>query len=149
MLEPLRWWDIGSLAELELLLFPTDSPWDAEMFWSELAAGHHYVVHRNASGAVDGYAGSSRGAEEAEVRTIGVHPDAQGAGVGRALLEDLLRAAGGRRVLLEVRTDNEPALALYQSCGFIEIGLRRSYYWPSGADAFTMHRPAHPPGLAR
>jgi ribosomal-protein-alanine N-acetyltransferase len=148
VLEPLRWWDIGALAELELLLFPTDSPWTADMFWSELAAGHHYVVHRNASGAVDGYAGLSRGDEGAEVRTIGVHPDAQGAGVGRALLADLLRAAGGRRVLLEVRTDNEPALALYQSCGFIGIGLRRSYYWPSGADAFTMHRPARRPGPA-
>jgi ribosomal-protein-alanine N-acetyltransferase len=141
VLEPLRWWDIGALADLELLLFRTDSPWTAEMFWSELAAGHHYVVHRNASGAVDGYAGLSRGDEVAEVRTLGVRPDAQRSGVGRALLEDLLRASGDRRVLLEVRTDNEPALALYRSCGFTRIGLRRNYYWPSGADAFTMERP--------
>jgi len=149
VLEPLGWSDIGALAELELLLFPGDSPWTAEMFRSELAAGHHYVVHRNASGAVDGYAGLSRGDEEAEVRTIGVRPDAQGTGVGRAMLEGLLEAAGERRVLLEVRTDNEPALALYRSCGFTRIGLRRNYYWPSGADALTMERPIQGRGQVR
>ena len=43
-------------------------------------------------------------------------------------------------VFLEVRTDNEPALALYQSLGFVTIGLRKRYYRASGADAYTMRR---------
>jgi ribosomal-protein-alanine N-acetyltransferase len=89
-----------------------------------------------------GYAGLAVAADEAEVRTIGVAPAAQGRGVGRALLHDLLRAAGPRRVLLEVRCDNEPAIALYESEGFVRVGLRRHYYQPSGADAYTMARPA-------
>ncbi len=144
-LEPLRWWHIDTLVGLEGLLFPTDSPWTAEMFWSGLAAGHHYVVHRNGSESregVDGYAGLAIHHDEAEVQTIGVHPDAQRHGVGRALLTDLLSTAGDRRVLLEVRTDNLTAIALYESVGFSRIGLRRNYYQPSGADAFTMHRPS-------
>lgn len=151
---PLRWWDIPRLVQLEATLFPGDSPWTAEMFWSELAAGHHYVVLRNGvengdrngtlhqDGAVVGYAGLAVHGEEAEVQTIGVDPMAQGGGRGRVLLEDLLRWAGDRRVLLEVRTDNVAALGLYTSVGFERIGLRRNYYQPSGADAYTMQRPA-------
>jgi ribosomal-protein-alanine N-acetyltransferase len=44
-------------------------------------------------------------------------------------------------VLLEVRTDNTPAIALYESEGFTIVGIRRRYYRPSGADAYTMARP--------
>jgi ribosomal-protein-alanine N-acetyltransferase len=136
----MRWWDIDQVATLELVLFPTDSPWTPAMFWAELAAGHHYVVVRDGDRRVDGYAGLAGGADLAEVQTIGVRPDRQGRGIGRALLDDLIAAAGDRRILLDVRTDNVPALSLYSSVGFTRIGLRRRYYQPSGADAYTMER---------
>ncbi|MBF6150569.1 GNAT family N-acetyltransferase, partial [Nocardia nova] len=59
------------------------------------------------------------------------------------LLEALLATAGerGGPVFLEVRTDNAPAIALYAKHGFHIIGLRKNYYHPSGADAYTMWRP--------
>ena len=139
---PMAWWDIEQIAALEQVLFPTDSPWTPAMFWAELAAGRFYLVVRNDTGRVDGYAGLAVGPDEAEVQTIGVRPDQQGRGIGRALLQELITAADGRRILLEVRTDNEPALALYRSSGFETIGRRRRYYQPSGADAFSMSRPA-------
>ena len=41
-------------------------------------------------------------------------------------------------MLLEVRVDNEPALALYQRFGFERMGLRKRYYQPEGIDAYTM-----------
>lgn len=141
-LEPASADDISTMVELEEILFPGDSPWSAAMFAGELAAGYHYVVHRDGAGAVDGYAGLALLGDEAEVHTIGVRPAAQGAGVGRALLRDLLAHAGPRRVVLEVRTDNVPAIALYESEGFVILGVRRRYYQPSGADAYTMARPA-------
>ena len=62
-------------------------------------------------------------------------------GIGRALLRDLISATDGRRMLLEVRTDNEPAIALYESEGFSRLSVRRGYYQPSGADAYVMARP--------
>jgi len=142
-LEALRWWDLERVAELESALFATDSPWPAEAFWAELAAGHHYVAHRASDGTVDGYAGLGEAGDDATVHTIGVARRAQGRGIGRALLNDLIEAAHGRRILLEVRTDNLPAITLYESCGFARLGLRRRYYQPSGADAFAMARPAH------
>lgn len=139
-LERLRWWDIEQLVELEEIIFPGDSPWSAAMFWSELAAGHHYVVHRNSDGTIDGYAGVANNDDVSDIQNVAVHPDAQGRGIGRALFADLLAHATGDTVLLEVRTDNTPAIALYESTGFTRIGLRRGYYQPSGADAFTMQQ---------
>jgi len=73
-LEKLDWADIPALVELERILFPGDSPWTAEMFWGELAAGNHYVVHRDSAGEIDGYAGLAVIGIEAEIRTIGVRP---------------------------------------------------------------------------
>ena len=140
-LELLEWPDIPALVELEEILFPGDSPWNWEMFASELEAGNHYVVHRDASSAIDGYAGLALMDDEAEVHTIGVRPESQGAGIGRKLLRQLISVAGDRRLLLEVRTDNVPAIALYTSEGFTMVGIRRRYYRPSGADAYTMARP--------
>jgi ribosomal-protein-alanine N-acetyltransferase len=142
----MRWWDIGDVAALERTLFPTDSPWTPAMFWAELAAGHHYVVHRDgtdsSASTVLGYAGLAIGPDVADVQTIGVAPHVQHRGIGRALLHDLLAAAGDLPVMLEVRTDNMPAIALYESEGFETLDVRRRYYQPSGADAFTMRRPA-------
>ena len=75
------------------------------------------------------------------MHTIGVDPARQGRGIGRALLRDLLAVADGPRpVFLEVRTDNEAAIALYEAEGFSRIGVRKRYYQPSGADAYTMRR---------
>jgi [ribosomal protein S18]-alanine N-acetyltransferase len=141
-LEALDWWDIPALVELERTLFDGDSPWSAEMFWSELAEGNHYVVHRDDAGTIDGYAGLAVVGDDAEIRTIGVHPGRQRRGIGRELLRNLISASGARRMLLEVRTDNESAIALYESEGFRRLGVRRRYYQPSGADAYTMARPA-------
>jgi [ribosomal protein S18]-alanine N-acetyltransferase len=142
VLEPLRWWDLARVAALESELFAGDSPWPAEAFWAELAAGHHYVAHRRPDGTVDGYAGLGEADDDATVHTIGVDPRVQGRGIGRALLGELIATAQARRMLLEVRTDNVPAISLYESCGFARVGLRRRYYQPSGADAYTMVRPA-------
>ena len=64
-------------------------------------------------------------------------------GIGSALLDALIRAArerGCAEVFLEVRADNPRAHGLYLRRGFEEIGVRRGYYQPSGADAIVMRK---------
>ncbi|MGN2641544.1 ribosomal protein S18-alanine N-acetyltransferase [Nocardia takedensis] len=146
--EPMRTGDIARCVELEQLLFPEDDPWHAVAFRSELAAPHNrYFAARDDDGRMLGYAGIALLGDaehpEAEVHTIGVDPVVHRGGVGTLLLETLLAEAGkrGGPVFLEVRTDNEPAIALYAKHGFHIIGLRKNYYHPSGADAYTMRRP--------
>ena len=73
--------------------------------------------------------------------TIGVERDCQRQGVATRLLAALIdqaRAQGARRMLLEVRVDNGPALRLYERHGFRRMGLRKRYYQPEGVDAYTM-----------
>ena len=139
--------DTERCAELEALLFAGDDPWSARAFREELRAGSHYVAARS-GGVLVGYAGlaivGGPPHAEAEVHTIGVDPAHQGRGVGRTLLRALLAVADAAHatVFLEVRTDNDPAHALYASEGFAVVGLRKRYYAPSGADAHTMRRDA-------
>lgn len=149
VVEPMVAADAERCAELERALFTADGPWSAQAFVSELAGSHnHYFVARGVDGRVLGYAGVALlGASpnlEAEVHTIGTDPAAQRRGIGGALLDALLTLADARQcpVFLEVRTDNEPAIALYRREGFETVGRRKKYYQPSGADAYTMRRPA-------
>ena len=85
---------------------------------------------------------AARPLAQAEIHTIGVDPAYQRRGIGRELLRGLLAVAdaAAATVFLEVRTDNDAAIALYVAEGFATVGLRRRYYRPSGADAYTMRR---------
>ncbi|WP_216901897.1 ribosomal protein S18-alanine N-acetyltransferase [Nocardia alni] len=148
-IEPMHVPDIDRCVELEEVLFPEDDPWSVVAFESELAGAHNrYLVARDETGRVVGYAGiallGNHEHPEAEVHTIGVDPGSHRGGIGTALLRAMLTEAAkrGGPVFLEVRTDNAPAIALYEKHGFHIIGLRKNYYQPSGADAFTMRRPA-------
>jgi ribosomal-protein-alanine N-acetyltransferase len=145
-IDQLRPADLPDCAALEAQLFAGDDPWTEQSFANELAQGHYYLAARVA-GRLVGYAGLAllgrRPYLEAEVHTIGVHPAYQHRGIGRRLLRELLAYADARRAAatyLEVRTDNEAAIALYRSEGFQVMGIRRRYYQPSGADAYTMRR---------
>lgn len=136
---PLRWWDLSTVAAIEADLFADESPWTEAMFWAELAQQHYYLACSDGPDLV-GYAGLAVHPDEAEVQTIAVRPGYQGRGIGRRLLTTLVARAEGRPIGLEVRTSNEPAISLYRSMGFVQIGRRRRYYQSSGADAYTMRR---------
>ncbi len=146
-LRPMRWWDVEAVQALDAELFgPT--AWTPGTFWSELAAGpsRWYVVAetRRADGSaavLAGYAGLLVSAGEADVQTIGVAPSAQGRGVGTRLLHTLTERAaqsGATGLLLEVRADNAPAIALYTREGFERVAVRRRYYQPGDIDAWVM-----------
>ncbi|MDQ0377487.1 ribosomal protein S18-alanine N-acetyltransferase [Amycolatopsis thermophila] len=144
----LRRKDIPRCVEIEKVLFAGDDPWSSRAFHSELDSGGYYLGAYTPEDVLVGYAGlavvGSRGDYEASVHTIGVDPAYQGQGIGTALLRALLARADEVQapVFLEVRTDNDRAQDLYRRHGFEQIGLRKRYYHPSGADAYTMMRPA-------
>ena len=82
-------------------------------------------------------------ADEAELLLLAVDPAEQRRGVGQALLDEFIASAlsgGAHRLHLEVR-DGNPAVQLYQACGFSPAGRRRNYYHgPGGSthDAVTL-----------
>lgn len=81
--------------------------------------------------------------DEAHLLNITVAPEHQGRGLGRALLEHLMRRARELKAaecFLEVRASNQAAFSLYDNYGFNEIGRRRDYYPAPGGreDALVM-----------
>jgi [ribosomal protein S18]-alanine N-acetyltransferase len=143
----MRWWHIDEILPIEANLFGAEL-WSAPMFWSELAAGNHYVVALDGNGHVAGYGGLAVAPQdEAWIQNIAVRRDRQRLGIGRTVLEALLAEAGVRgvrSVLLEVAVDNEPAQRLYDAYGFVGVGVRKGYYQPSNTDALVMRRDERP-----
>jgi ribosomal protein S18 acetylase RimI-like enzyme len=74
---------------------------------------------------------------------VGVLSSYRGQGIGRALLETTLNAAKGRgltRIELLVRTDNEPAIKLYEKFGFVVEGVLHKHMLIGGVyrDSYLM-----------
>jgi ribosomal protein S18 acetylase RimI-like enzyme len=90
-----------------------------------------------------------RGPDEAEVRALAVSPDAQGRGVGRALLRAVIERArklGVRHLVLSTQSGMDAARYLYSSVGFVRLPDRD---W-SPAPGFTLlaYGLELPPGAA-
>lgn len=143
-LRPVEWTDLETLAALELELFADDA-WSVESWWSELAERprRDYVVAVDEAGGILGYAGLDLAGDVADVMTIATAPSAQGRGIGRLLLDDLVARAtrhGAEALLLEVRADNLRARDLYERNGFELLSTRRRYYQPGDVDALVLRR---------
>lgn len=143
VLRDLEWTDLETLAALELALFADDA-WSEPTWWAELAGRprRDYVVAID-DGQVLGYGGIDVSGDVADLMTIATVPEAQGRGLGRRLLDELVRRAegsGAEALLLEVRADNEAAKRLYGTSGFEVISVRRRYYQPGDIDALVMRK---------
>ena len=135
----MRWPDIEAVHAIEAAVFTVDA-WSAEQFWGELAQPTRSYVVAEDAGVIVGYAGAYLLPPDADVQTIAVSDAAQGRGVGRLLLEELIAIAVRHecsQLLLEVRSDNVSALGMYERFGFESISKRRDYY-ASGVDALIM-----------
>ena len=134
--------DIGHIALLERELFGLGA-WSQQVLTEELTGwGRWYIVAQQPhTGQLVGYAGVWFDGDVVQIMTLGVAQQAQGQGLGRAMMQTLLDYSSSLKasaVLLEVAVDNDAALSLYRSLGFELLGLRKRYYQPQGTDAYTM-----------
>jgi [ribosomal protein S18]-alanine N-acetyltransferase len=93
--------------------------------WSRLRAA------RDEAGALLGYMLFWHVVDELHLLNVAVVISSRRRGIGRALMGDLLAYARQHavvRILLEVRASNAPALALYESLGFVRFNVRDGYY---------------------
>nr|WP_321983766.1 GNAT family N-acetyltransferase [uncultured Lichenicoccus sp.] len=129
----------AALAALHAVAFEGGKVWDARAFTGLLdMPGCFAVLAQSAGLALFRVA-----ADEGELLTIGVRPQARRAGVAGMLLDAGLAECarrGARLMLLEVAEGNDAALRLYDTRGFVEVGRRRGYY-RGGEDALLLSRP--------
>ncbi len=124
-------------------------PWSEALFESCFSDRYFNQLILSDSGAVVGFYIAEFLAGDASLFDIAVHPSHQGQGLGRQLLLHFLQRGfelGAEQFFLEVRASNAPAIALYQSAGFIECCVRRNYYRSATGceDAIVMMRAGYP-----
>jgi len=144
--------DVAAIVALEQVCQGADA-WSAALVRDGVAGGvptvHHLVVRPSGVAHVVGYAVASAAGDVVELQRIGVDPGQRRGGLATRLLVgvlDLARAEGAERVLLEVREDNDAALAFYAARGFTELA-RRSRYYRDGATAVVLELPATGPDV--
>ncbi len=122
---PKQWLDI----------FLTESP--ARLVWlaeAETAGNERRGI---------GFLVALNGGEEWELENIAVLPEFRRQGVGLGLLSTLLaevRAQAAKRLLLEVRASNQPAICFYRANGFELLARRADYYRNPAEDALILVR---------
>ena len=132
---------VAQVAALERVCF-TD-PWSEASVAGELANELSLWLVAVEGETVLGYVGSQTVLDSTDILNVAVSPDHRGCGIGRALLTELeqrLRQQGVTEVLLEVRPSNAPAIALYTSLGFVQVGRRPNYYSNPREDALILKK---------
>ncbi len=108
------------------------APWDTAAFGALLDQNGVFVLEDP-----DGFILLRAVADEAEILTLAVRPDARRRGLGARLVSEggtAAAACGARRLFLEVAEGNAAALALYARAGFVGAGRRPGYYARPGGD---------------
>ena len=128
-INPMKEDHVAQVAALERQCFA--DPWSEGSIASELDNPLSLWLVAEQDGAVCGYVGSQTVLDETDMMNIAVRPDCRRQGIAAALIEELvarLKERGSHILRLEVRESNTPAIALYNSMGFTQLGIRKNYY---------------------
>jgi ribosomal-protein-alanine N-acetyltransferase len=135
---------LSRIAAPELALIEAESnepPWPERLFVQEFSNTFSHVFGVRYEGVIAGFLVIHVAADEGHIVNFGVRRESRGRGLGRTLLEAVLRDLHGRAirwVTLEVRRSNSIAQRLYTSLGFEEVGIRSKYYSNDGEDALVL-----------
>ena len=133
--------DVQQVAAIEAESFSL--PWSEQAFRDSLAMYHTIFLVADLEGRIAGYCGWYQSLEEAEITNVAVKQELRGKGIARELLQELFRVGTAQGVFaytLEVRVSNTPAIHLYESLGFENVGIRRDFYEKPTEDAMIMWR---------
>ena len=133
-----------TLADLEqmkdTLYSDFDNFWSYNVLKQELENKNTTYIVAKEDDEVIGFAGISICLDEATLNNIVVKKSHRNRGIGGELLESLIELCSElhvRTFTLEVDTENEPAIHLYEKFGFKNLGVRKNYY-NNSRDAFIM-----------
>jgi ribosomal-protein-alanine N-acetyltransferase len=137
--------DVKAIWTIENLSFPL--PWSRWSFLAELGRPLSHTLVAGPSPpdpwTVWGYMVFWVVADEMHILNLAVHPGHRRRGIARRLLTEAMNQArplGAAVAWLEVRPSNSPALTLYHSLGFQEVGRRPHYYGDTQEDAILLAR---------
>lgn len=137
--------DVSAVAAIEQECF--SRPWSQAAFADAVNDANaiflvaEVVQEFEKTPVIAGYIGMYVSAPEGEITNVAVTEKFRSRGTGKKLVEAMKQWAkehGLERIVLEVRSSNEPALHVYQSAGFARLGVRKNFYQFPREDADIM-----------
>ena len=129
---------VCAVTELEKQNF--SEPWSENSVRGELTNDLALWLVALDGDSVVGYVGSQTVLGEADMMNIAVADSHRRRGIARALVEELIARLDATMLTLEVRASNAPAIRLYESLGFRQVGLRKNYYRKPKEDALILRK---------
>ena len=117
--------DIPAVAQIEKECF--SRPWSEQGFLDGMKDAIFFVAE---DPQIAGYIGMYRMPPEGEITNVAVTRKMRKKGCGRELLLRMQQWAekhGIDRIVLEVRSGNEPAIHLYRTCGFEKLECEKIF----------------------
>jgi len=127
--------DLNAIAQIEQEA--QSHGWTAQQLAEELNRSGGHMLVATADNQVVGFAVGWSVAEETHILDVAVCRHKRRDGIGRSLVEALLKTCGNTVAMLEVREGNTPARTLYESLGFKTVG-KRAHYYKDGEAAVLM-----------
>lgn len=132
-LRPMHLNDLDAIMQIEPTIY--SHPWTRGNFSDSLNSGYSaWVLEEQVledKAEMIGYALLMLVMDEAHLLNLSIAKARQKQGLGRYLLEHMLKIAKNHKaanMFLEVRPSNISAIALYENMGFCEMAVRRGYY---------------------
>lgn len=134
--------DLSSILEIEERLFDEGDTISKRSFRNMIERNQVYTIDLESIHCVGSLVLFNRkNSAYLRIYSISIHPDFQGRGIGRQLLEfakaQILESAKLKGLRLEVSEENTYAYHLYRKVGFFEIGKKLNYY-ANGSNAIKM-----------
>lgn len=117
-----------------------DNFWSYNVLKQELENKNTTYIIAKKNNEILGFAGISVCLDEATLNNIVVKKSYRNRGIGGELLDSLIDLCSDQNMktlTLEVDSQNEPAIHLYEKFGFKNLGIRKKYY-NNTRDAFIM-----------
>ncbi|MBR5967568.1 MAG: ribosomal protein S18-alanine N-acetyltransferase [Lachnospiraceae bacterium] len=131
--------DLFKVADLERRLF--SDPWSIDSFRGALRSQNQVFLVCDDDGTIAGYCGMLMVPGEGQILNVAVDENYRRRGLATEMLNAMIDIGTTNEIFLytlEVRENNEPALALYKSVGFVPTGRRKGYYKNPEEDAILM-----------
>lgn len=133
--------DLEAIAFLEEQTF--SDAWTLKSIQDTFQQSQAFIVTAESDGKVAGYCIVYFVLDEGEIARVAVENSYRRQGVGRSIIEQVEKVCqekGIIRLMLDVREGNDSARQFYQSLGFEEDGIRKSFYSLPEEDAVLMSK---------
>ncbi|MBN1385091.1 MAG: ribosomal protein S18-alanine N-acetyltransferase [Elusimicrobia bacterium] len=125
----LQFKDIDTIVNIEKDSYP--DPWSRKMFERGLRLDFSHFFVGEVVSEIASYAELWHIMDEVHLTNITVAKDYRKQGLGTKMLRHVISFSKSlkiKRIFLEVRETNLPAIILYKKFGFNKIGIRKKYY---------------------